>query len=100
MALVAALGGYLALRRPPAVSVGVVVAFLAYVQQFFRPVQLLSPFYAQLQSTLAAAERIFDLVDQQPKVVDRAGALSLEDAIAAAGGPSGLAHFGLGGVAD
>ena len=92
MALVAALGGYLALRRPPAVSVGVVVAFLAYVQQFFRPVQLLSTFYAQLQSTLAAAERIFDLVDQQPKVVDRAGALSLEDAIAAAGGPSGLAQ--------
>ena len=59
--------------EPPAVSVGVVVAFLAYVQQFFRPLQLLSTFYAQLQSTLAAAERIFDLVDQQPKVVDRPG---------------------------
>jgi ABC-type multidrug transport system fused ATPase/permease subunit len=88
MALVVALGGYLALRRPPAVSVGVVVAFLAYVQQFFRPVQLLSTFYAQLQSTLAAAERVFDLVDQQPKVVDRAGAVSLEEALAGAGVPS------------
>ncbi len=89
MALVAALGGYLALQRPPAVSVGVVVAFLAYVQQFFRPVQLLSTFYAQLQSTLAAAERIFELVDQQPKVIDRAGALSLDDTLADAGSRAG-----------
>jgi ATP-binding cassette subfamily B multidrug efflux pump len=92
MALVAGLGGYLALRRPPAVSVGVVVAFLAYAQQFFRPLQLLSTFYAQLQSTLAAAERIFDLVDQHPKVIDRAGAVSLQEALAGAGPLSGPAQ--------
>jgi ATP-binding cassette subfamily B multidrug efflux pump len=82
IAIVVSLGGYLALRRPPAVSVGVVVAFLAYAQQFFRPVQLLSTFYAQLQSSLAAAERIFDLVDTQPKVTDRSDAVSLESALA------------------
>ena len=92
MAMVAAVGGYLALQHPPAASVGVVVAFLAYVQLFFRPLQLLSTFYAQLQSTLAATERIFDLVDQQPKVVDRPGAVSLEDALAGAGGPLGGAR--------
>ena len=92
MAMVAAVGGYLALQEPPAASVGVVVAFLAYVQLFFRPLQLLSMFYAQLQSTLAAAERIFDLVDQQPKVVDRPGAVSLEDALAGAGGSLGGAQ--------
>jgi ATP-binding cassette subfamily B multidrug efflux pump len=82
MAIVTGLGGYLALHRPPLVTVGVVVAFLAYIQQFFRPLQLLSTFYAQAQSTLAAAERIFDLVDQQPKVIDRPGAGDLESALA------------------
>ncbi len=92
MAMVAAVGGYLALQEPPAASVGVVVAFLVYVQLFFRPLQLLSMFYAQLQSTLAAAERIFDLVDQQPKVVDRADAMSLEDALAGANGRLGGAQ--------
>jgi ATP-binding cassette subfamily B multidrug efflux pump len=85
MAIVAALGGYLALREPPLVSVGLVAAFLAYVQQFFRPLQLLSTFYAQVQSALAAAERIFDLVDEQPKVTDRPGAASLESSVAVAG---------------
>ena len=86
MAIVASFGGYLSLRRPPLVSVGVVVAFLAYVQQFFRPLQSVSTFYAQLQSSLAAAERIFDLVDREPKVKDLPGATSLESAVAARAG--------------
>lgn len=85
MAIVVSLGGYLALRTPPLVTVGVVVAFLAYVQQFFRPLRVLSMFYAQLQSTLAAAERIFDLVDQEARVVDLPDAVSLEEATKARG---------------
>jgi len=87
MAIVAAFGGYLALRQPPLVSVGVVVAFLAYVQQFFRPLQTVSTFYAQLQSSLAAAERIFELVDEEPQVKDRPGATDLDSvgAVATAG---------------
>jgi ATP-binding cassette subfamily B multidrug efflux pump len=86
-AIVAFYGGYLALRNPPAVSVGVVVAFLAYVQQFFRPIQALSSFYAQVQSALAAAERILDLVDREPRVADRPGARSLDEAAAGSAAP-------------
>ena len=36
-------------------GLGVVVAFLTYVQQFFRPIQQLSTFYTTAQSSLAAA---------------------------------------------
>ncbi|MFH0917093.1 MAG: ABC transporter ATP-binding protein [bacterium] len=87
-AIVAFYGGYLALRDPPLVSVGVVVAFLAYVQQFFRPIQALSSFYAQVQSALAAAERILDLVDREPQVADRPGARPLDEVLGgAATGP-------------
>ena len=58
------------------------VAFLTYVQQFFRPIQLVSTFYAQAQSALAAAERIFELLDRQPTVVDEPGAPTLDEALA------------------
>jgi len=89
-AIVAFYGGYLALRNPPVVTVGVVVAFLAYVQQFFRPIQALSSFYAQVQSALAAAERILDLVDREPRVADRPGARSLDEAVRSGGGAGRL----------
>jgi ATP-binding cassette subfamily B protein/subfamily B ATP-binding cassette protein MsbA len=69
-AIVAGYGGYLALRNE--ISVGVVVAFLTYVQQFFRPVQQLSTFYTTAQASLAASERIFDLVDTPSDIVDAA----------------------------
>lgn len=66
--IVAGYGGYLAIHGQ--VTVGVVVAFLTYVQQFFRPIQQLSTFYTTAQASLAAAERIFDLVDTPPDIVD------------------------------
>jgi ABC-type multidrug transport system fused ATPase/permease subunit len=71
-AIVAGYGGYLALNN--SVTVGVVVAFLTYVQQFFRPIQSLSTFYTTAQASLAAAERIFDLVDTPSELADRPGA--------------------------
>jgi ABC-type multidrug transport system fused ATPase/permease subunit len=71
-AIVAGYGGYLALNQ--LVTVGVVVAFLTYVQQFFRPIQSLSTFYTTAQAALAAAERIFELVDTPSDLADRPGA--------------------------
>jgi len=79
--IVALYGGWLALRSPPEVTVGVVVAFLTYVQQFFRPIQAMSAFYTQAQAALAAAERIFELVDRQPRVLDAPDGLELATAI-------------------
>jgi len=57
IAVVIGFGGYLLLAGE--LSVGVVAAFLMYVQQFFRPIQLVSQVYTQLQSALAGAERIY-----------------------------------------
>ncbi len=97
-AIVAFYGGYLAIRHPPLVSVGVVVAFLAYVQSFFRPISLLSSFYAQAQSALAASERIFELVDREPRVADRPGAIALQDAAALEAGATEGTQSGSGRV--
>jgi ATP-binding cassette, subfamily B, multidrug efflux pump len=71
-AIVAGYGGYLVLGGEA--TVGTVVAFLTYVQQFFRPIQALAGFYTTAQAGLAAAERIFQLTDTDPEVTDAPGA--------------------------
>jgi ATP-binding cassette subfamily B protein/subfamily B ATP-binding cassette protein MsbA len=73
--IVAGFGGYLSIQG--AVSVGVVVAFLGYVQQFFWPIQQLGQIYTQAQSALAAAERIFDLIDTPVDLTDAPDAKTL-----------------------
>jgi ATP-binding cassette subfamily B multidrug efflux pump len=71
-AIVVGYGGYLAIAG--LITVGVVVSFLRYVQQFFRPVQQISQVYAILQAALAAGERIFDLLDETHDLADADGA--------------------------
>ena len=51
------------------VTVGVLVAFIQYAQRFFRPIQELSDKFNILQAAMAAAERVFKLLDQQPTIV-------------------------------
>ncbi|MBN1889350.1 MAG: ABC transporter ATP-binding protein, partial [Thermoflexales bacterium] len=70
LAIVVGFGGYLALHDPPLATVGTIVAFMVYVQRFFQPIRQLASLYAQLQSALAGAERIFELVDTQPDMLD------------------------------
>ncbi len=69
LALVAGVGGAMAVSG--AITVGVVVAFLQYVQNFFRPIQTVVQMWGQAQSALAAAERIFTLLDIEPNVQDK-----------------------------
>nr|MBC8446177.1 ABC transporter ATP-binding protein [Chloroflexota bacterium] len=78
LAIVAGYGGYLALNfDPPLVSVGVIVAFLIYVRRFYEPIRGLANLYAQLQSAVAGAERIFELLDTQPEIIDAPDAVPL-----------------------
>ncbi len=74
--IVAGFGGYLAIQGQ--VSVGIVVAFLSYVQNLFRPLQAIGTIYTQAQSALAGAERIFDLVDSPVDVEDKPGAQAIK----------------------
>jgi ATP-binding cassette subfamily B protein len=72
---VLAYGGYLAVTG--AATVGMVTAFLIYIQQFFRPIQILSQFYTQAQSALAAVERIFLLLDEPTDLKDTPDAIAI-----------------------
>lgn len=59
-------------------TIGVLAAFLIYVQQFFRPVQLLSQVYPQIQQALAGAERIYSILNEPPEPKDHPEARNLE----------------------
>lgn len=76
IAIVAGLGGFLAIQG--SVTVGVVVSFLQYVNNFTRPVQTVSQLWTLAQSSLAAAERIFDLLDEPVDIADPEEAIQLE----------------------
>lgn len=72
---VMAYGGFLAVTG--AMTVGTVTAFLLYVQQFFRPIQILSQFYTQSQSALAGLDRIFLLLDEPTTLQDAQTAIAM-----------------------
>jgi len=75
MAIVAGVGGYLVLND--LATVGVIVAFIVYVRRFYEPIRSLAQLYTQLQSALAAAERIFELVDTEPELTDAPDAVEM-----------------------
>ena len=62
--LLLVLGGWLVENR--SLSLGVVIAFLQYGSRVFRPLQDLSDKFNIFQSAMAAAERIFGLLDTAP----------------------------------
>ncbi len=61
-------------------TLGDLVLVMGYVAQLYAPVQAISKSIANLQSSLAGAERAFALLDQGPDVVERPGARPLERA--------------------
>ncbi|MGI9050390.1 MAG: ABC transporter ATP-binding protein [Rubrobacteraceae bacterium] len=67
-ALVIGYGGYRVFSG--SLTVGILTAFLIYIQQFFRPIQLASQVYTQAQAALAGAERIYDILDEDPEPAD------------------------------
>ncbi|HUW96593.1 MAG TPA: ABC transporter ATP-binding protein, partial [Anaerolineae bacterium] len=75
IAIVVGFGGYLALNN--LATVGVIVAFVQYVRRFFEPVRAISMIWAGLQSAIAGAERIFELLDTPPDIVDQPDAFEL-----------------------
>ena len=59
------------------ISPGNLILFILYVNMFFGPVQTMGDLYNNILSAAASAERIFQLLDTEPKVVDRPGASAL-----------------------
>ena len=68
-------GGYLYVDR--SIEIGVLVAFIGYLASFFDPVQQLSQVYNTFLAGTAALDKIFDVMDDAPTLVDAPDALPL-----------------------
>jgi len=81
MATVVIVGGVMLLRGQAlfgtAISLGLVITFIGYVQRFNQPIAQISVLWTNLQSAVAGAERIFELLDTVPDVQDKPGAAAM-----------------------
>ena len=51
-----------------AVSLGLIITFIGYVQRFNQPIAQIAVLWTNIQSAIAGAERIFDLLDEMPDI--------------------------------
>jgi ABC-type multidrug transport system fused ATPase/permease subunit len=58
-----------------AIEIGIIVSFVGYLSTFFEPIQELSQLYTTYQQGMAALDKIFDLLDTEPDMVDAPGAI-------------------------
>ncbi len=91
LSLIVGIGGYLALRSGAgqaattgsavagSVSIGLLTAFILYSQRFFEPLRQITQVYSMLQSAMAGVERLFEMMDMKPEVVEKPEARSLPD---------------------
>ena len=75
LAVVLGYGGHLYFQG--ALTLGTLFAFLLYVQNFFDPVQQLSQLYSTFLSATAALDKIMEVLDEEPHVLDKPGAHEL-----------------------
>jgi len=76
IAAVAGLGGWLAFIG--LATVGTIATFINYARNFTQPVRQLADLYNSLQTALAGAERVFEVIDEKPELADRPGTFVLE----------------------
>jgi ATP-binding cassette, subfamily B, multidrug efflux pump len=65
---VIAIGGYLVISRPSIYSIGLLTAFIVYASRFFEPLRQISQVYTLFQSSLAGAERVFEIFDSKEEI--------------------------------
>jgi ATP-binding cassette, subfamily B, bacterial len=69
-------GGYQAIQGD--VTIGVLVAFIAALNNFFDPIQSLSQLYTTYQAGMAALDKIFELLDEEPELTDAPDAIEFD----------------------
>ena len=77
IAIVAGVGSWMTLRGMA--TVGIIATFITYSRRFADPLRHFANLYNSIQSALAGAERIFEIVDTEPELVDAADALAVDD---------------------
>ena len=77
IAVISGLGGWLVVTG--AVTVGLVATFINYTRNFVQPLRQLADLYNSIQSALAGAERVFEIIDTKPEINDKPDAKPLKE---------------------
>jgi len=77
IAIVAGVGAWMTLEGMA--TVGIIATFIQYSRQFANPLRQFANIYNSIQSALAGAERIFEVIDTEPKITDVSDAVGFED---------------------
>ena len=81
LALVACIGGLVLLANQTlfgtTISLGLVITFIAYAQRFNQPIQQIAILWTNIQNAIAGMERIFNLLDEVPAVLDKPNAQAM-----------------------
>ena len=77
MAIIVIVGGFFVLGG--SIEVGVMVAFILFVQRFFDPIRSLTMHYNVLQRAMASGERIFEVIDVPVAIKDKPNAIELDE---------------------
>jgi len=77
IAIVAGVGSYMAINGMA--TVGVIATFISYSRRFADPLRHFANLYNSIQSALAGAERIFEVIDTEPELVDAEDAIGVWD---------------------
>ena len=81
VAIVAGVGGLILLSGQDlfgtVLSIGLIVTFITYAQRFSDPISRISVMWANIQSAIAGGERIFGLIDTEPDLKDKPGAIEM-----------------------
>lgn len=82
LGVVVLVGGIAVLRNEPlpggtAITLGIVFAFVGYVQRFSQPIQQIAMLWTNVQSAVAGGERIFDLLDENVEITDKPDAVDM-----------------------
>jgi ATP-binding cassette subfamily B protein len=70
-------GGHQVLNGSGDVTIGVLASFVFYLQSFFDPIQQLSQLYTTYQAGMAALDKVFELLDEEPDLIERPDAADL-----------------------
>jgi ATP-binding cassette subfamily B multidrug efflux pump len=75
LAMLVGIGGFLVLRNSAVFSVGLLTTFIIYSRNFIVPLQQITGVYNIIQSGLAGAERVFEIMDTKPVVTESTNAI-------------------------
>jgi ATP-binding cassette subfamily B protein len=76
IALVAGVGGWMVLRNMA--TIGQIASFISYTRTFVHPLRQIANLFNTIQAALAGAERIFEIIDKKPDLVDQEDAIEIE----------------------